>query len=86
MGRLPIYEPNPDDEPKEDHGDGCPGAWYRSRFVRSLLRYERTSADGVLSENLNLTRCDDPLVLEAVQALEIERANSRAHWREKASR
>lgn len=85
MGRLPIYGERPDEYPPETHEDGCPGAWYRSRFVRSLIPYERTaSGDGVLSENLRLSRCDDLLVLDAVQYLETERARARAHWREHA--
>lgn len=81
MGGNPIYHgPSRNDHPPETHEDGCPGSWYRSRFARSLVRYERSvSGDGVLSENLNLTRCEDPIVLEAVHFLEIERGHARAH-------
>ena len=67
-------------EPPEPIDEGCPGAWYRCRFVRSLAVYERTpNQDGALSENLRLSRCDDPLVLDAIQYLETERARARIH-------
>ena len=81
MGRLPIlYGPEASEEPPETHHNGCPGAWYRSRFVSSLYRYERAvSGDGAYSENVLLTRCTDPLVIEAVQYLEQERARAHAH-------
>ncbi len=86
MGRLPVYGANPCEEPKETHDEGCPGAWYRTRFVRSLIPYERvSSSDGVLSENIRLSRCDDPLVIDAVQYLEIERARARSHFQDKLS-
>ena len=82
MGGLP--EPGEPEEPSESHCDGCPGAWYRSRFVTSLIPYERTTdANGGYSENLRLTRCADPLVLDAIQYLEHERARALTHQREK---
>jgi hypothetical protein len=85
MGALPIYDgPSPSDEPPESHEDGCPGAWYRSRFVSSLIPYERsTNGEGLYSENLHLSRCTDPLVLEAIQYLEHERARALSHMRER---
>jgi hypothetical protein len=84
MGRLPIYEPNPVEYPPETHEDGCPGAWYRCRFILSLLRYERPWGDGrAASENINLTRCTDPLVIDAIHAMETERARAHAHHRAK---
>ena len=44
------------EEPPETHHNGCPGAWYRSRFVSSLYRYERAvSGDGAYSENVLLS-------------------------------
>lgn len=81
MGRLPDHEdPLNPHEPPERLDEGCPGAWYRCEFVRSLVPYERTaSADGVLNENLRLTRCTDPLVLDAIQYLETERVRARNH-------
>ena len=86
MGRLPVYQPTPDHTPPETHEDGCPGAWYRSRFVLSLLKYERPwGQDGPVSENIRLTRCADNLVLDAIQALETERARAHAHYRSKLS-
>jgi hypothetical protein len=85
MGGLPILDgPDASQEPKESHDEGCPGAWYRSRFAASLMAYERpVSEHGVYSENPLLTRCDDPLVLEAIQYLEHERARARALMRER---
>jgi hypothetical protein len=85
MGRLPVHDgPRPCEQPQETSEDGCPGAWYRCGFVQSLVRYERTSSgEGVLNENLMLSRCHDPLVLEAIQTLEIERARCLSHNREK---
>lgn len=87
MGRLPIlYGPDASEEPVETHHDGCPGAWYRSRFVASLYKFERPmSGDGVYSENVNLTRCTDPLVIEAIQYLEHERSRAQAHHLSKMS-
>lgn len=87
MGRLPILDgEDASEHPVERHDDGCPGAWYRSRFVASLMAYERPmSGDGVYSENLHLTRCTDPLVLDAIQYLEHERARALNHQREKMS-
>ncbi len=50
---------------------GCPGAWYRTAFVDSLLRYyRRRDHHGNRIENPLLTRCSDELVLEAVRVLE----------------
>ena len=50
---------------------GCPGAWYRTPWMRSLDRYyRRRTESGDRIDNPALTRCEDPLVLEAVQALE----------------
>ena len=84
MGLLPIYEPRPHDKPPEPNDDGCPGSFYRSRFVVSLIPYERVSyGEGGLNENLRLSRCQDPLVIEAIQTLEIERGRAHAHNVEK---
>jgi hypothetical protein len=90
MGRLPIYgvpdvdEPEQDDplHPRDDHRDGCPGAWYRSAFAASLHAYERHATDAGYSANPLLDRCQDRLVLEAIQFLEAERLRARAHWSE----
>jgi len=53
--------------PPESFEGGCPGSWYRCRFVMSLLPYQRPCANGVFSPNLRLDRCRDPLVIEAVR-------------------
>lgn len=84
MGSLPILSgPSANHEPPEAHHDGCPGAWYRSRFVTSLLPFERNVAQGVYSENVLLSRTDDPLVIESIQYLEHERARALAHQLDK---
>ncbi len=87
MGLLPVLDgPEPSEHPKETHEDGCPGAWYRCGFVTSLLKYERhVSEHGAYSDNPLLSRCEDPLVLEAIQYLELERARARAYAREQMS-
>lgn len=71
---------DPDDpEPIEGNEDGCPGGWYRCAFVWSLAPYLRPVADGHYSENLRLSRCEDPLVVDAVHYFEGERARWR-NW------
>lgn len=50
---------------------GCPGSWYRSGFVQSLLRYYRKRDDkGGRVANPALDQCTDPLVHEAILVLE----------------
>lgn len=83
MGAPPDYdrEGKPDDAaigpwsaPKEDlEREGCPGAWYRTLFVESLMRfYRRRDDNGGRVANPALDRCSDPLVHEAILELE--------HW------
>lgn len=85
MGRLPVQYGGRSDvgddpmRPGESHEDGCPGGWYRSPFVISLLKYERHFLGDSFCENLTLTRCDDRLVLEATHRLEQERLRARSH-------
>jgi hypothetical protein len=56
-------------EPIEEMG--CPGAWYRTAWCRSLDRYYRRRDDhGNRIDNPALTQCSDPLVHEAIQTLE----------------
>lgn len=58
-------------QPPEDPGDGCPGGWYRSRFVASVYPYlRRRTKDGDRVQNLILDRTDDELMLQWVQYLE----------------
>lgn len=90
MGRLPIYgqaEPEDDilegedpEHPKDSHEEGCPGAWYRCAFVRSLQKYERLLLGDNFQSNLLANRCEDRLVLEALQFIESERVRARAYW------
>jgi len=77
MGGEPNDETG-DDEPTEPNDDGCPGGWYRTAFAASVRRYHRPVADGVYSPNLQLDRCDDRLVHEAVAYFEHQRARHRA--------
>lgn len=69
--------------PHEDATEaGCAGSWVRCEFVRSVLRYYRRRMEGGgRIENLDLTQCHDPLIHEAVQALESyeDMANAEAH-------
>ena len=77
-----IHMGAPRDYSREGKGDwaapcepiaetGCPGAWYRTDFVVSVLRYyRRRDEHGGRVENPALTQCTDPLVHESVQALE----------------
>lgn len=95
-----VHMGRPRDYAREGKGDwaapcepiaetGCPGAWYRTDFMASLLRYYRRPAidrDGCIVgriENLTLTRCDDPLVHEAVQILEVFEEQALAEFRER---
>lgn len=77
-----VHMGKPRDWSREGQGDwaapvediaagGCPGSWYRTAFVESVLRYYRRRDDhGGRVANPLLDRCDDPLVIEAVLALE----------------
>lgn len=87
MGKLPVVgndeiaacverDENPD-APPDTHEDGCPGAWYRCGFVRSLIKYERLLGDSVFSSNVLLDRCTDRLVIEATQYIEFQRMRKR---------
>lgn len=64
--------------PLEDIFDeGCPGAWWRAGFVQSLLKYRRRPCEGGgRVANPLLDRCDDPTVIEAIAAMEVEED----HW------
>lgn len=83
MGAPPDYdrEGKADDdvvgswsEPREDiEREGCPGAWYRTPFIESLMRFYRRRDDhGGRVANPALDRCGDWLVHEAILELE--------HW------
>lgn len=64
-------------QPPEDADDGCPGGWYRSRFVASLMPYlRRRTEHGGRVDNLLLSRCTDELILQWVQHLE----DQQEHW------
>ena len=69
------------DRPREPAAAGCPGAWYRTAFIGSLFKFmRRVDGNGGRIENPELTRCDDPLVREAVAELEAhEDAAAAAH-------
>ena len=81
MGAPADYsrEGQPDDDmvgswhhPMEDMLQaGCPGAWYRTDWISSVLRYYRRAVDGRgRIPNPSLDQCDDWLVHEAIQDLE----------------
>lgn len=71
--RLDIDERGAEARPPENIEDeGCPGAWYRTPFVESLLRYRRRPCEGgARVANAFLDRCQDELVLEATQLMEV---------------
>lgn len=76
MGARPRYSREGTDldwaKPSEDieHG-GCPGSWYRSPFVESVLRFYRPyDQQSNRIANKLLDANTDPLVWEAVSALE----------------
>jgi len=57
--------------PPEDIREGCPGGWYRSRFVASLHPFLRTRTEhGMRVPNPFFDRCTDDLVLQLVLYLE----------------
>ncbi|WAS96038.1 hypothetical protein [Nannocystis punicea] len=70
--RLDIDERGAEAKPAEDvENEGCPGSWYRTPFIDSVLRYRRrpTEGGGRVSSPF-LERCLDELVLEAIQLME----------------
>ena len=69
-------------QPKEDAFDnGCPGSWYRSPFVQSVLRYYRPRDEhGNRIANPALDKCEDPLVHEAVMVLERYEDSAIGEW------
>lgn len=86
LGEHPTYwlggEPSEPaiDRRAESHNDGCPGAWARCEWIRSLVPYFRHRAQGVWSENIRLSRCEDPLVLEAVEYWEAQVIRADGHF------
>jgi hypothetical protein len=59
--------------PWEDPDGGCPGGWYRSRFVDSVRPFLRMRAEGGSRvSNPFFDRCEDDLVLQLVMYLEQE--------------
>lgn len=95
MGRLPIapdsasldgVKRNPR-YPTEDPDDGCPGAWYRSAFVSSVLPYLRRRDDhGGRVVNLMLDRTDDELLVELVSYAEDEQERWEAYRAQESAR
>lgn len=67
--------------------EGCPGAWYRTRFLSSLLTYyRRRDEHGGRIANPALDDCDDPLVHEAIAALELHEEIERGDYLDRKSR
>ena len=72
--------------PFEDPAEGCPGGWYRSRFVESLRPYMRSRTEhGGRNSNPLLDRTDDELLIQLVLVLEREQDQALAHREEQAS-
>jgi len=58
-------------KPFEPPEAGCPGAWYRTPFLGSLMRFYRSRDDnGGRTSNPELDATDDPLVRAAIRELE----------------
>lgn len=68
--------------PHEDPYEmGCPGAWYRSPFVLSLMRFYRDrDQQGNRIANPALDHCEDPLVHEAIVLLERYEESAIGEW------
>lgn len=65
--------------PREPHCDGCPGGWYETPFVYSLLDYEPLRSEGNFQQCLELEEADSPLIRRWVRLLQIERLRQSAH-------
>lgn len=84
LGAPPRYDREGKDRdwhrPHEDiEREGCPGAWYRTAFMASILPYRRRPVDTggwppascrARVPNPAFDGCDDPLVHEAIDFLE----------------
>lgn len=53
--------------PREPYAEGCPGAWYRSVFIRSLDKYIPRVMGESWFKSLHLREDTPRLVLDAVQ-------------------
>lgn len=79
--RLDVDERGAEERPPEEPENGCPGAWYRTAFVASVLRYRRRAdGNGGRVPNRLLELCADELVIEAVETLETHEDAWRAEW------
>lgn len=79
--RLDIDERGAEQHPPEDPEDGCPGAWYRTPWVASVLRYRRRpDGNGGRVPSRLYDTCADELVLEAVELLELLEDAWRGEW------
>lgn len=75
MGRPPDYDNEGRGRwrhpPEDIEAEGCPGAWYRTPFVASLLRYvRRGDGKGGRVTNRFYDDCDDRFVIECVHIME----------------
>lgn len=67
--------------------EGCPGSWYRTPFVASLLTYyRRRDQHGGRVSNPALDDCEDPLVHEAIAELEAHEDAAYADYVERRMR
>lgn len=79
MGLPPAWRPEYIASPREPVDEGCPGAWYRCRFVDRLIQYFRpVTAEGVYSSSPMLDRTHDPLVLAAIRYYEGQHGQAHA--------
>lgn len=79
--RLDIDERGAEERPPEEPENGCPGAWYRTPFLESVLRYRRRlDGNGGRVSNRLLDLCTDEVVIEAVETIEGFEDAWRSEW------
>lgn len=86
MGRPPDHANAGTDRnwarpPENVEAQGCPGAWYRTAWFASVAKYcRRRTDDGNRVENRLLSMTSDPLIIEAVEALETFQEQARDEY------
>lgn len=80
MGAEPDYEAEGTDSswqhpPESIESEGCSGAWYRTAFVRSLLKYRRQlDSNNNRVDHHAYRECTDPFVQACLKLWEDEDA------------
>ena len=85
MGAPPDYASESTDSgwqypPESVEDDGCPGAWYRCEFVRSLLKYRRPmDGNGNRIGHHAYDNAADPFLQECLRVWEGEEMHAESH-------